>query len=410
MAVRYGNLPFREQLDYLREQVAMPTRTWTDVYGAEHDQAFMVAGASRHALVEDFQRSIQKRIAEGGTIADFRRDFDDIVQRHGWSYRGSRGWRSRLIFETNLMQSYHAGREAQMADPELRRLRPYGLYRHGGSDDPRPEHLANDGKVVPLDDPWWDTWTPKNGWGCSCKKYMISREQAEREGYTVQERGPEIDWQERTIGENGPSPRTVRVPKGIDPGFEHRPGSGRGNALSPSPLGEPVGRATRGLPERRAGDSMPDYRAGETALPEAGQDDEAYVDAFLRAFGARRGGDAVRFEDAVGEPLAISEALFADGRGGWRLPLEEGPQVTLLAEALRAPDEIWSLLDLGDDGEQRPRLRRRYLARLVLAGGEEGLMLVEWGRDGWSGQRLRDLDELEVWRQGVRLYRREEED
>ncbi|SDK31669.1 PBECR2 nuclease fold domain-containing protein [Billgrantia gudaonensis] len=410
MAVRYGNLPFREQLDYLREQVAVPTRTWTDIYGAEHDQAFMVAGASRQAIVEDFQRSIRRVIEEGGTIADFRRDFDDIVKRHGWSYRGSRGWRSRLIFETNLMQSYHAGREAQMADPELRRLRPFGLYRHGGSDDPRPEHLAHDGKVVPLDDPWWDVWSPKNGWGCSCKKYMISREQAEREGYTVSEQGPEIDWEERTVGENGPSPRTVRVPRGIDPGFEHRPGSGRGRALSPSPLGTPAGRPGRSLPARRAGDPLPDYRDDETAPFGADQAPEAYVDDFLAAFGTRRGGDAARFEDAVGEPLAISDALFDDGRGGVTLPGVGGRELAMLAETLRRPDEIWTALDLGSDDDQRPRLRRRYLARLVLPGGEEGLVLVDWGRDGWSGQRLEDLDALNEWRQGVRLYRRGEED
>ncbi|KMQ72811.1 phage head morphogenesis protein [Marinobacter subterrani] len=136
MAVRYGNLPFREQIEYLREKVAVPTRAWTDIYGRENDHAFMVAGANRMAIVEDFQRSVLKAIENGTTLQDFRKDFDQIVERHGWSYNGSRGWRTRVIYETNLMQSYNAGREAQMADPELRRLRPFGLYRHGGSENP----------------------------------------------------------------------------------------------------------------------------------------------------------------------------------------------------------------------------------------------------------------------------------
>lgn len=392
MAVRYGNLPFSEQIDYLREKTAIPTRAWTDIYARENDQAFAVAGANRQAIVEDFQRSIQRMIEDGGTLEDFRRDFDKIVEKHGWSYNGSRGWRTRVIYETNLMQSYHAGREAQMADPELRKLRPYGLYRHGGSEHPRPEHLANDGKVVPLDDPWWSMWTPKNGWGCTCKKYMISRAQAERAGYTVSERGPDIDFEERVVGANGPSPRTVRVPKGIDPGFEHRPGDARLRGVTPRPRSsQPTPEAT--YPTRRASDEMPAPRDLGEALPDPDASQARHVDAFLDAFGTSRGGDPVRFTDAVDEPLMISDALFADALD------VDGQLLPLLARTLRDPDEIWTVLAIVDG---KPMLRRRYLARWQTDEGERQ-MLLEWGRDGWHGAASDDLDAL---RQGVRLYKR----
>ncbi|NVF15987.1 PBECR2 nuclease fold domain-containing protein [Vreelandella maris] len=401
-AAEFGSLPFAEQIEAMREKVAIPTNTWSDVYGAENDQAFMVAGASRQAIVEDFQRSIQTMIEEGKTLADFRKDFDQIVERHGWAYKGSRSWRTRVIYDTNLRQSYAAGRERQMEDPELRRLRPFGLYRHGGSENPRSAHLANDGRVVPLDDPWWDRWTPQNGYGCSCKKYMISRRQAEREGYTVSEQGPEIEYVERTIGENGPNPRTVRVPKGIDPGFDHRPGSGRARGITPHP-NQPGARSGTTMPNRQAQDAMPDYPEEAEELLEANQPEERYVDAFLARFGTQRGGEVRRFTDATGESLPISEDLFRDGRGGWSLP-RDGQHLGALARTLREPDEIWTALET-IEGE-RPRLRRRYLARFALEGGEEGLFMVDWGRDGWSGQRLESASELEAWRRGVRLYRR----
>lgn len=145
----------------------------------------------------------------------------------GWAYNGGRNWRTRVIYETNLRQSYHAGREAQMADPELRKRRPYGLYRHGGSSDPRPEHLAWNGLVLPLDDPWWQTHSPQNGWGCKCKKYTLSEADVQRMGLKVAERAPAIEWEDRLIGQRGPNPQTVRVPKGIDPGFEYAPGASR---------------------------------------------------------------------------------------------------------------------------------------------------------------------------------------
>lgn len=223
----YGSLPFAEQIEFFRQKHPELTAAWTDIYAAEHDHAFMVAGAAKADLLADFRAAVDKAIAEGTTLQAFRRDFDTIVEKHGWSYNGGRNWRTRVIYETNLRQSYHAGREAQMADPELQKRRPYGLYRHGGSEDPRPEHLAWDGLVLPLDDPWWDTHTPQNGWGCKCKKRMISAADAERMGLSVADAAPAIDWEEKTVGIRGPSPRTVKVPKGIDPGFEYRPGKSR---------------------------------------------------------------------------------------------------------------------------------------------------------------------------------------
>lgn len=223
----YGNLPFDEQIRFFRDKHPVLTRSWTDVYAAEHDHAFMVAGAARSDLLRDLRDTVDRSIAEGGTLEEFRRDFDGIVEDHGWSYRGGRNWRTRVIYETNLRQSYSAGREEQMNDPELRKRRPYGLYRHGGSETPRPEHLAWDGLVLPLDDPWWETHTPQNGWGCKCRKLMVNEKDVERMGLTVSRRSPPVRMREVTVGARSPNPRTVRVPEGIDPGFEYRPGFGR---------------------------------------------------------------------------------------------------------------------------------------------------------------------------------------
>lgn len=263
-SARYGSRPFAEQLAFFRQKINVPTAAWTDVFGAEHDAAFMVAGASKASLLQDFRAALDKAQAEGTTLAAFRKDFDQIIQRHGWAYNGGRNWRTRVIYDTNLRQAYHAGREAQMADPALRARRPYGLYRHGGSDEPRPEHLANDGMVVPLDDPWWDVWSPMNGWGCSCKKFMVSDRDVERLGLSVT-RNPSIGPVEtKTVGIRGPSPRTVEVPKGIDPGFAHRPGATkvsetkRAATERATAVGGQIGRDLRAEVDRRR-PTDPDY-------------------------------------------------------------------------------------------------------------------------------------------------------
>ncbi len=225
----FSRLPFLEQIAYFRGKVNVATAAWTDVWGNEHDTAFVVAGAARDDLLADLRAAVDRAISEGTTLQQFRRDFDAIIARTGWAYNGGRNWRTRVIYDTNLRTSYAAGREAQMADPALRRRRPYGLYRHGGSRDPRPEHLRLDGLVLRLDHPWWASWSPPNGWGCSCKKFMISERDAERLGLEILDEPPAWSTQIETVtvGTRGPTPRTVDVPAGIDPGFAHRPGDAR---------------------------------------------------------------------------------------------------------------------------------------------------------------------------------------
>ena len=230
MTPEYGSLPFDEQIEFFRTKRPALTRAWTDVYAAEHDHAFMVAGAAKADLLADLRTAVDRAIADGTTLQTFRKDFDAIVEKHGWPYKGPRAWRTRVIYETNIRQSFAAGRETQMSDPELRKRRPFGLYRHGESRHPREAHLAWDGLVLPLDDPWWDTHTPQNGWGCKCRKQTLSQRDLDRKGWTVDD-APPVNWRDVTVGENGPSPRTVRVPEGIDPGFEHRPGAARASAL-----------------------------------------------------------------------------------------------------------------------------------------------------------------------------------
>lgn len=229
----FGSLPFKEQVAFFKAKVKVPTQQWTDVYGFEHNKSFMVAGAAKAGLVTDFYTSILKAIEDGTTLHEFRKDFDHIVAKHGWSYNGGRSWRTRVIYETNLTQSYNAGREAQFADPDLQALRPYAMYKHGGSLDPREEHLAWDGLVLPINDPWWDTHSPMNGWGCTCYKIALSERDLKRKGLKVS-KAPTIEWEDKIVGSRGANPLSVRVPKGIDAGFEYRPGAMDG--IKPSRL------------------------------------------------------------------------------------------------------------------------------------------------------------------------------
>ena len=422
MSATIGSLPFQEQIDYFRRKIDLPTRSWTDIYAAEHDWSFVVAGATKRDLLSDMRGAVEKAIATGRTLDQFRTDFDRIVNQHGWEYNGGRAWRTRTIFETNLRQSYNAGREAQMADPELRKARPYGLYRHGDSANPRPQHLAWNGTVLPLDDAWWSTHSPQNGWGCKCKKFMVSARDIERMGLKVGP-APVIEYESRIIGVNSPNgPRRVRVPLGIDPGFEHAPGQSRLSSAVPplrahDPLPVPGSRSSSapspGLPNSRPPGTLPAPRPAPASriMPE-GLADQDYVGRFLGEFGATETAPAV-FKDKIGDSVVIGRELFSDAKSGALKLGQRGnaSELLLLADALKEPDEVWVRLEWQAE-QNKAVLRRRYIRRFELDGeAAPALAVFEVGADGWDGVTTlapagSDVEYLEQLRLGVRLYRR----
>lgn len=216
----YQSLPFAEAIDYLKKKVNIPTKHWDDLWKGMHSRGFMVAGAMNDDLVKDFHDALDKALREGTTAQDFQKNFDDLVQKYGWTYHGTPGWRSDLIYNTNLGQAYNAGRWKQMTDPDVLRLRPYLTYMHGDSIKPRPEHVAWHGLTLPADDPWWDTHYPQNGWGCHCYVVSTSERDLESMGKSAPDTAPPIeyyDWKDR-------KGLIHQVPVGIDPGFDYNPG------------------------------------------------------------------------------------------------------------------------------------------------------------------------------------------
>jgi hypothetical protein len=224
-AVAYGSVPFQDQIAFFRRKRDVLTESYLDIWESQHDTSFMVAGANRDDLVADLREAIRKAIEDGNTLADFRRDFDRIVSTYGWDYNGGRNWRSRVIYETNLRQSYNAGRWAQLQ--RLKKTRPWWRYRHSDAvQHPRPLHQAWDGMILHCDDPWWQTHFPANGWGCQCYVEALSDRDLKALGKTGPDKAPDIDMQTVVVGQRSPSgPREVYTPAGVDPGFGYAPGS-----------------------------------------------------------------------------------------------------------------------------------------------------------------------------------------
>ena len=275
------DLPFDEAIRFFRDKASVPTKSWSDVWDAAHSKMFMVAGANSEALVGDFKEAIAKALEQGTTLDEFRKDFDQIVKKHGWSYRGERGWRSRTIYETNLSTAYAAGRYAKLTAPDTLAVFPYWQYNHSGAVHPRVQHKAWDGEVYPAGDAFWTVAYPPNGFGCGCFVTPVSRSGLKRLGKEAPDRSPNLDQ----LGTD--------QPLGVDPSFAYNPGQAWMAQTAPGP----------------------------TAVTAS----EANVAAFIRS--SLKG----KWPDGSWSPVGIANKSV-----GKKLGVDAGSEIRLTAETIRA--------------------------------------------------------------------------
>ena len=160
---------------------------------------------------------MDKAISEGQSIGAFQKAFKEIVARHGWETHRPGVLALSRHFETNLRQSYNAGRDDQIE--RIKHKRPLPSIVTATPSIPGELHLKWNNLVLPVDHPWWETHSPSNGYGCKCKKFLLSEADLKRRGLTVGQAPDDgnYEWVDKATGE------IHRIPRGIDPGFDYRP-------------------------------------------------------------------------------------------------------------------------------------------------------------------------------------------
>jgi SPP1 gp7 family putative phage head morphogenesis protein len=370
-----------EAIAFLRQKIRLPTRAWTDLWEGQHARAFVVAGAQSDALLADFHEAVTKAIAEGGTLEDFRKDFDRIVAAHGWSYKGSPGWRSKVIFQTNLRTAYSAGRWEQLQ--RVKKVRPYLRYVAVLDGRTRPLHRHWHGTVLPIDDDWWKTHFPPNGWNCRCSVQSVSERDLARFGFKLSPAAPPSPLVDRTI--NTPDgPVTIQVPEGIDPGFGYNVGMagvGRGpENLALEKHGKWTALDAPGappVPPRPLPVDVPKAAPG----PQAPPGDAARMRELLRE---AIGGDEKIFTDPTGDRVQVGQAIVdhilesparQDGREGF---------FPLIPEVIQDPAEIWVGF-ARNEATGRVLLRRRYVKLIQLDKDRTIGIVADADGNQWSG-------------------------
>jgi len=219
-SIDVGNVPFKEAIDHFQGKLKIPSKHWDDMLGEVHAKAFTVAGATKADLLTDFHTAVSEAISNGTTITEFRKQFDKTVTKHGWSYKGKRGWRTRVIYDTNLRTAHAAGKWQQFQ--RLKDRRPFLQYYTAGDGSVRPEHREWNLTVLHIDDPWWSSHYPPNDFGCRCGVRSLSLRQIRKEKLDISGQAPALDPTERINIASGEI--YGEVPKGIGVGWNYNVG------------------------------------------------------------------------------------------------------------------------------------------------------------------------------------------
>lgn len=198
----------------------------------EHRVAFTVAQIAERDMLQSIRESLFRALRDGITFEQWRAEvFDEFMANEGWinapgASRQKVPHRLEKIFTTNMRTARAAGQWQRIQ--RVKESRPMLQYMLGPSENHRSLHVewAEKPTILPVDHPWWITHMPPNGWGCKCWVLQLSARQASnRGGVSAAPKSTLLTHRNRRSGQ------IIRVPQGIDPGFEFNPGIERRRGL-----------------------------------------------------------------------------------------------------------------------------------------------------------------------------------
>jgi len=122
------------------------------------EEAFIVAGINIEEALADIKKSAEKAISQGIPFMDFKNE----IKLKGYTIENP--YYLRTNFDTGINSAYLAGKWQDYED--TKDVFPYLKYKTVGDELVRESHAELDGYVLPLDDPFWDTYYPPNDWNC----------------------------------------------------------------------------------------------------------------------------------------------------------------------------------------------------------------------------------------------------
>jgi Uncharacterized protein, homolog of phage Mu protein gp30 len=221
----------REALKHLTGKRSHISFAWQDTASYEHAVSFTVAKMMDEDMLAETRAAMTDALANGTDFATFQKRLKPYLMARGWWGQAVMGdpdtgeiqkvqlgstRRLRTIYHTNLHTAYAAGQWERIQ--RNKKLFPYLKYIPSDAAEPRESHKPFYGMVLPVDDPFWSTHFPPNGWGCKCNVRALTREQAEKTGISKSPVLKDVEHINTRTGE------VEYYPEGVNPSFAHNPG------------------------------------------------------------------------------------------------------------------------------------------------------------------------------------------
>lgn len=174
------NLPFSKAINWFIKKFPILYDHLDDVTKKVNETFFYIKRSLELETTRTLYNNLLDNLSNGGTLKDWLEASKTILDKTGL---GDSPWYLELVYRNNMQSSYNAG---AFYNQELnKKNKPYGLY--DAIDDERTSEICQilNGKVYPLDHPFWNRYLPPNHHGCRSKRITLSKEELEEYGLTV---------------------------------------------------------------------------------------------------------------------------------------------------------------------------------------------------------------------------------
>lgn len=237
-------LPPERAIRYFQSLGYATPANWREAQIAAGQQAFFVTGLYRQDVVEELRASLQAAINQGKSQREWREDVGNRMAQHGWllddglmvdaktgEQLAARFGEHRLntIYRTNVKNAFAAGRWQEIT--RVQKVMPYLEYTAVMDDRTRDEHAVLDGHIYPIDDPFWQTFYPPNGFNCRCNVIQHSARDLDAMGRVAESSEGQWEDVEQLVGRDGDTVTTrgLKMPNGqvisADVGFDRNVGA-----------------------------------------------------------------------------------------------------------------------------------------------------------------------------------------
>ncbi|MDD3420303.1 MAG: phage minor head protein [Candidatus Gastranaerophilales bacterium] len=230
-------------IKYLKSKGYKFSWDWEEIWQDAHKKSFTVAKVMREDILKDIREIVEKSMADGLTLQQFKKELEPKLKNKGWwgiisgtpdevrkelkkrkliidetlipngdepvTIQLGSPWRLKTIYRTNIQTAYMAGRYKEQIDNVENR--PYFQYVAVMDRRTRPAHAQLNGRVFKYNDEFWNSFYPPNGWGCRCRVRALSEDNLKDRGLGVDSSQGQISEEMRLVSKKTGELKPVSV-------------------------------------------------------------------------------------------------------------------------------------------------------------------------------------------------------